>query len=84
MEITVEISYFPLSENHQQAVNDFIGALSENARIKVEPGIMSSLLIGSYEEIMELLQHEMKLFMEKYPSVFTLKISNSCISCRND
>lgn len=84
MEITVEISYFPLSENHQKAVNDFIGALNKNELIKVKPEMMSSLLTGPYEEIMNLLQREMKPFMEKYPSVFSLKISNACSECKLD
>ncbi|MFW6289431.1 MAG: hypothetical protein ACOC0R_00570 [Mariniphaga sp.] len=84
MEITVEISYFPLLENHQQPVNDFIGALNKSEKVKVEAGLMSSLLTGSFEDIMKLLHLEMKPFMEKYPSVFTVKVSNSCSVCKTD
>lgn len=82
MEITVEISYFPLMETHQQPVDEFIAAINNNNKITIETGMMSSLLTGPYEAIMELLHREMKPFMEKYPSVFTLKLSNSCSACR--
>ncbi|MFW6371630.1 MAG: hypothetical protein ACOC10_10555 [Bacteroidota bacterium] len=82
MEITVEISYFPLVEDYQQPVNDFIGALEKYTMISKESGVMSSILTGPYEEVMKMVHHEMKPLMEKYPSVFTLKISNSCHTCR--
>ncbi len=81
MEITVEISYFPLSENHQQQIDEFINALNKNNSIKIEPGMMSSLLTGPYDEVMKLLLREIKPFMVKYPSVFILKMSNSCSAC---
>ncbi len=82
MEITLEISYFPLVADYQQPVDDFIGALEKNPGISVEPGMMSTVLTGPYDEIMKLVHHEMKPLLEKYPSVFTLKISNSCRTCK--
>ena len=82
MEITVEISYYPLMELYQKPVDNFIHELSENKNITMESGIMSSVVTGLYEEVMNLLQQKLKPFMEKYPSVFCLKISNSC-ACKN-
>lgn len=81
MEISVEISYFPLSESYMPIVFDFINALEKNAKVKLEPGTMSSLLTGSYDDIMSVIQEVMKPFMERYPSVFVLKFSNSCVVC---
>lgn len=43
---------------------------------------MSSLLTGNYEDVMELLNCQLKPFLEKYPSVFMLKISNACKTCK--
>jgi len=83
MEITVEISYYPLMEHYQTPVDNFIHELAENRNIKVESGIMSSLVTGLYEEVMSLLKQKLKPFMEKYPSVFTLKISNACKVCES-
>ena len=78
MEITVEISYYPLKDNYLAPVEHFIQELKEKPGITVQPGTMSTLITGSYEEVMELLHRKLKHFMEKYPSVFTLKISNVC------
>lgn len=82
MEITVEIGYYPLLDNYAKPVEDFIEKLAENKKITIEYGTMSSLLTGRYEDVMELLNQQMKPYMEKYPSVFTLKISSACKTCK--
>jgi uncharacterized protein YqgV (UPF0045/DUF77 family) len=78
MFITLEISYYPLSEEFQKPINDFITKLSINKKIKIETGTMSTLISGNYSEVMGTLTEAMKSIMEKYPSVFNIKISNSC------
>jgi len=78
MFITLEISYYPLSEEFQKPINDFITKLSINKEIKIETGTMSSLISGNYSEVMGTLTESMKSIMEKYPSVFNIKISNTC------
>ncbi len=82
MEITVEIGYYPLMDNYEKPVEHFIEKLVENKKIALESGTMSSLLTGSYEDVMELLNRQLKPFLEKYPSVFTLKISSACKTCK--
>ena len=82
MEITVEIGYYPLMKDYEKAVESFLEELAENKKVTLESGTMSSLLTGSYEDVMELLNRQLKPFLEKYPSVFTLKISNSCPACK--
>lgn len=83
MEITVEIGYYPLMDDYEKPVESFLEKLAENKKITLDSGTMSSLLTGSYEDVMELLNKQLKPFLEKYPSVFTLKISNSCHACKN-
>lgn len=83
MEVTVEISFYPLKDNYLAPVEHFIQELKENRGTTVEPGTMSTLISGRYEDVMELLHHKLKLFMEKYPSVFNLKVSNACKTCDN-
>lgn len=82
MEITIEIGYYPMMDDYEKAVESFIEKLAENKKISIEYGTMSSLLTGRYEDVMELLTRQLKPFMEKYPSVFTLKISNACAACQ--
>ena len=84
MEITVEISYYPLTDNYKKPVDDFIKKLSGNNRLIITPGVMSSMISGGYDDVMKTLTDEIKPFMEKYPSVFTLKIANACKTCSED
>jgi len=82
MEITVEIGYYPLIDDYDKSVERFIEKLAENKKIALENGTMSSLLTGSYEDVMKLLNQQLKPFLEKYSSVFTLKISSACKTCK--
>jgi uncharacterized protein YqgV (UPF0045/DUF77 family) len=75
MYTTVEISYYPLSHEFIQPVEQF---LAELANLQVEVGTMSSLVSGEYKDIMQTLIPAMEKLMQAYPSVFTLKISNAC------
>jgi len=77
MTITAEISYYPLADNYTGIIGRFIDEISVEG-ITVEVGTMSTLLIGRYDKIMSVLSHSMKTVMMDFPSVFTLKISNSC------
>ncbi len=82
MEITVEIGYYPLMNEYEKPVEKFIEKLAECKKITLKCGIMSSLLTGQYEDVMELLNQLLKPYLEEYPSVFTLKISIACKSCK--
>jgi len=77
MIISVEISYYPLTEDYNIPVRNFIHKLSGLGLI-VETGKMSSVISGEYENVMKSLTASMKDLMEQVPSVFSLKISNSC------
>ena len=46
MEVTVEISYYPLATNYDLLVDEFIQQLSGNTTIEIKTGTMSSLIIG--------------------------------------
>lgn len=77
MIITAEISYYPLTDNFSEPINRFIELISKKD-IQMEQGKMSTILIGEYQEIMNVLNESMQELMNSYPSIFTLKISNSC------
>ena len=78
MIITIEISYYPLSGDITEPINSFVDKLKSDD-IKVETGIMSSVITGEYDKVMKILNDSMKELMDKYPSVFNIKISNSCL-----
>ena len=77
MVVLVEISYYPLTGDFSDPIKAFIKEIS-NKNISVEIGIMSSIISGEYEEVMRVLTDSMGALMKQYPSVFNLKISNSC------
>lgn len=78
MIISVEISYYPLSEDYNKPIKDFIELLSEKDNLEINIGKMSTLITGEYKSVMDILNKGMNSLMKKYPSVFNLKISNSC------
>ena len=77
MIITAEISYYPLLDNYAAAVKEFLTEINKSG-IDVEVGTMSTILTGEFVAVMKVLNEGMSLVLEKYPSVFNVKISNSC------
>lgn len=78
MIISVEISYYPLSEDYNKPISDFIDLISKNKDLEINIGKMSTIITGEYKLVMDILNNGMQSLMEKYPSVFTLKVSNTC------
>ena len=78
MHITVEISYYPLVDQYDQPVFELLDLLKNQPEISIEVGTMSTLLSGEYDLVIDLLNSSMKQLMQKYPSVFNLKIANAC------
>jgi len=83
MEITVEVSYYPLREDYNKPVKEFINAMRANNKVVTETSIMSTVVSGGYDDVMLLLVETIRPFIKKYPSVFTLKIANACKTCEN-
>ena len=77
MFVTVEISYYPLADKYSSIVDRFISLLSHE-KVKIESGKMSTILLGEYDDVMKVLTESIKELLADYPSVFNLKISNSC------
>lgn len=80
MIISVEISYYAFQQDYFEVIGQFISEIEKNNNVKIKTGNMSSIISGEYGSVMNLLQKELKPFLEKYPSVFLLKISNACIA----
>ena len=78
MHITVEISYYPLVTNYNQAVSELVELLKKHENLSIAVGTMSTHIGGNYDIVMPVLNKCMKQLMQKYPSVFNLKIANAC------
>ncbi len=81
MQITVEISYYALQKNYNGPVTELIGIISKYPGIKIRTGTMSTFITGNYDDIMKMLTLSIKPMIEKYSSVFVIKISNACNEC---
>ncbi|WP_297088902.1 YkoF family thiamine/hydroxymethylpyrimidine-binding protein [uncultured Draconibacterium sp.] len=78
MQVAVEISLYPLSDDFEKPVDTFLSLLANNKTIEVEPGKMSSILTGELSDIMQALALAMEQVFVQSPAVFNLKISNCC------
>jgi len=83
MKTTVEISLYKLQEenskdNYKVIVKDFLNKIN-NKNLEIETNGLSSIIYGDYSDIMELLNTEVKSFLEKHRSVFVLKISRGTL-----
>lgn len=69
MQLSVEISMYPLRNEFIPAIGDFIEDLNRNERIEVKTNSMSTQLFGEYDQVMGLLQGAIKRSFEQYGKV---------------
>lgn len=79
MQVSVEISLYPLQESYIQPITQFIQRLDTHSDIIVSHGVMSSTILGDYQQIMTILTTEMEYSLKTIPeSVFIIKLSGGC------
>ena len=80
MKTTVEISKYPLNEYYEEPILDFINRIKKQTNIKVKVNATATHIAGDYDEIMELLQKEIKHSFETYgKAIFVIKILNGAL-----
>jgi hypothetical protein len=77
MNVSIDISYYPLTEAFVPPILDFISRLNQYTEIKVVTSGLSTQVFGSYDDAMRIVSAEMKISCELPHSVFVLKIVNS-------
>ena len=87
MKTTVEISLYKLQEedsndNYKLIVKEFLKSI-QNKNLEIETNGLSSLIYGDYSDIIELLNNEVRDFLDKYRSVFVIKISKGTLKYRD-
>jgi len=74
MEISVDISMYPLQKEFEAPILAFIDQLEKEASVEVVRNELSTQVHGDYKVIMALLEKEMfSVFIEIPDSVFVLK-----------
>ncbi len=67
MEISVDISLYPLKEDYTKPILAFIKGLETNPNITVKKNQLSTQIYGDYDEVMALINSEMKAVFEAMP-----------------
>ncbi len=75
MEISIDISLYPLKEDFVEPILAFIDAIEKVEGIKVVRNSLSTQVFGDYHIIMKMLESEVYNVLDVIPdSVFVLKI----------
>jgi uncharacterized protein YqgV (UPF0045/DUF77 family) len=77
MKISVDISYYPLKVEFRAPILDFIERLQSYKTIEISRNGMSTQVFGDFDEVMGILQKEIKRSFELPHSVFVLKLVNA-------
>jgi len=74
MELSVEISKYPLSEDYIPAIKDFIERLQATEGLSVLGNTMSTQVFGDYDLVMDTLKEEMRRSYEQFgKAIFVCK-----------
>ncbi len=77
MQISIDISYYPLSEQYLEPIKAFIGRLHIYTEIQVKSNGMSTQVFGEYSDVMRVITAEIEKAMELPHSIFILKMANA-------
>lgn len=66
MQLSVEISKYPLAEDYKGPILAFLEQLAQETEIEVLTNTMSTQIFGEYDAVMQALQRCMRWSMERY------------------
>ena len=76
--VAVDISLYPLADDFLPPIKDVVERLNAQRSVEVSTNAMSTQVRGDYDEVMAVLNREIKTTFEKYPkAVFAIKILNN-------
>ena len=77
MQVSIDVSLYPLNEKFIQPIDNFISDLKKYDNIEVRTNSMSTQLFGEFDDLMSILKIEIeKTFKKEINSVLNLKIVN--------
>lgn len=78
MQLSIEISKYPLTQNYIPEIQSFIDRLNTYPTIKIITNTMSTQIFGEYDDVMTALKNEMKTSFEKdVKQIMVVKFINS-------
>lgn len=77
MEITVEISFYPLHQSFGTQILEFVGYLKADSRLEVKTNSMSTQICGDFDLVMQRMTSALKQsFASEIKTVAVMKIFN--------
>jgi uncharacterized protein YqgV (UPF0045/DUF77 family) len=84
MNLSVEISKYPLHSDYIPFIKEFIDRLNQNSNLKIITNNMSTQVFGDYDLVMQTLQSEMKRSFDTYGKiVFVCKFISGDLSAND-
>ncbi len=84
MKLSVEISNYPLNEQYIPPIKNFIERLVANPKLRTSCNTMSTQVFGDYDDVMAVLNQEMKDSFERYGKmIFVCKFINADLDPAN-
>ncbi len=81
MQVSVEISLYPLDSNYIPPIQDFIDRLNTYSELKVVENTMSTQVYGDYSEVLGIVNKEMQRTHRENPkAAFVIKVLNGDLS----
>lgn len=84
MNISVEISYYPLNQEYVPPIRSFIDRLHQHPGLIIQTNGMSTQVFGEYSLVMDALKQEVGFSFENPHSVFVMKIINADLNTREN
>lgn len=80
MEITVEISLYPLTDNYEQVVLDFIHSMHHYEGLRIETNGLSTQIFGEYDQVLDAIKTEMKELYQSQQAVLLIKMGRGTLT----
>ena len=78
MRVAVDISLYPIDQEHIPPIDDFIARVNRHPSLIVETNRMSTQIRGDYADVMQVLTDEVRGTFDALPkAVFAIKILNN-------
>ena len=86
MQLSVEISKYPLKDEYIPSIQDFIDRLNAHPELRVITNTMSTQVFGEYDLLMDVLKQEIRKSYEKFGrAIFVCKfIEGDLVPAAND
>lgn len=79
MKVSIEISLYPLQENYEKTIITFLANLNTYENLEIETNGMSTQVFGKYEDILQMLNKEMKKVYEEEQAILVMKMGKGIL-----